>query len=775
MSELEEHCTELELMAEALELDKKLTESKLREAELDRDRERQRRRKEEKLTSSKISELEADNIQLNVLKTDAEERLGETQTILNKKTAELNEVQKILSALTRKVTDLELQCQSLSSQNTELGQTGQENELRESNLLSEKAQLKKQLQALQTELSSCKSKHDTNTFELERLLSESEQQVAGLKLDKEHSLKRFQQDLLEANEVMAEMKQEHSQVVRELEKRIEGLETSLTEASEKHRDEVGSLSEELRRAAERDKANMEVKQTVNRQLMELTAKLDEASRGRASGDRARLNLNESLERSKSERDQLENQLASLKEKLQASYGDISLKLEQSDSSHQLLLGGVRSEYETQIARLHEELREHIQTAECTESKSREEIAALIIQVEAYKNKLTEAMAMLARRQQQSTASEEEKRAEMELILSELETCRAQMDMDSESSFEQINAIKEKLSCVEEKLNEVTLQGDLERAGLEENIQDYEERENVLIEEYEQRLIELQAKFEKEMVDRSLGDERIAEEMEMLSQLLKESRGEMEELREQHLQEIQRLKQEELASIYSLNDFKKSKEIEITKLRNSVIEFESKIQSLEEANLAGSDVLSKKSHALDSAMNELEFSHNARKHLEKQLRVFTTELVAAKQENLDTLGKLDRNVREFENDIRRAELDKQRSISELESRHSSQVQELRRGIETRHTEMNMLKIRLLEADSVKAGDSLYVEWKSHIQELTQQAQELERQIKSRDSIIEHIRKDSREVSQLRLCLERTIEEKEALLSIIEDISLVGYTD
>ena len=779
MSKLEEQYVELELRLDELELEKKLTESKLSEAELERDRERQKRRKEEKLTNSRISELEADNLQLNVLKTDAEERLGEIQTNLNTKTAELSEVQKVLSSLTRKVSDLELQCQSLSTQNTDLVEAGKESELRESNLTNEKSHLKKQLQFLQTEFSTFKSKYDTNTFELERLLSESEEQISGLKLDKEHSLNRIQQDLLAANELMAEMKREQSQVVRGLETRIGELESSLTETSEKHRAEVGGMSEEMRKAAEREKANLEAKHEFKRQIMELVTKLDEASRGRESGDRARINLNESLERSRSEREQVEKQLkgelASLREKLQTSYGDMSLKLEQSDAIHEIVLSEVRSEYETQIAKLHEELREQIQTAVSTENRSKQEISALINQVESYKNKLTGIEVMLSQRQRESTASEEEKRAEMEQILSQLEICRAEMDMDSESYFEQINSLKEKLSCVEEKLNDVTLQGELERSELEESILNYEERENMLIEEYEQRLIELQTKFEKEMTARSLDDVRMAGEIEMLAHQLRESRGDMEKFREQHHQEIQRLKQEELASVYSLNDFKKLKEIEITKLRNSVIECESKIRSFEEANSKDSEILSKKSYVLDSVMNELEFSHNARKHLEKQLNGFKIELETAKQENLDTLRKLERNAREFESDIRRAELDKQKTLSELESRHSSQVQELRRGIEIRQTEINMLKLRLLEADSVRAGDDLYMEWKSHIQELTIQIQELERQVKSRDSIIEHIRKESKDVHELSLRLDRTLLEKGALFSLIEDISLLVDAD
>ena len=779
MSQLEEHCTDLELRLEALEGEKKLTESKLSEAELDRDRERQKRRKEEKLTNSRLSELEADCLQLNVLKTDAEERLGETQTNLSKKTAELNEVQKVLSELTRKVTDLEQQCQSLSSHNSDLLQGGQENELRETSLQNERAQLRKQIQTLQTELSSYKSKYDTNTFELERLRSESEQQVTGLKLDKENSLRCVQQELIGAKQLMADMKHEHSQAAKEFESRIEELERSLAEASEEHREAVGIMCEDLRKAAERDKERVELNQITNQQLKECVEQLAEANRNRELAEKAKISLNESLESCKSERDQLDKQLrgevASLQEKLQAAYSDASLKLEQSDASHQLLLDGVRGEYETEIAILHEQLREVTQTAESTENKRRGEMSALSNQVDTYKSKLAEAELMMTRKQQEYIASEEEERAEMEQVLSQLESCRAERDMNSESYFEQINALKEKLSCAEEQLNEVRLQWELERSGLEESIQDYDERENVLIEEYEQRLIELQTKFEKEMADRSLDDERVVEEMEMLSHQLMESRGENEKMREQHQQEIHRLKQDELASVYSLNDFKKSKEIEITRLRNSVIEYESKIRSLEDANLADTEVLSKKSQALDSVMNELEFSHNARKHMEKQLIALKTELNTVRQEKLDTLGKLERNVREFENDMRHAELGKQRSLSEQESRHAAQAKELRRGIETRQTEINMLKLRLLEADSIKAGDELYAEWKFHIQDLTLQIQELERQIKSRDSIIEHIRKESKELSELKLRLNKALEEKQALFSIIEDISLVGYTE
>ncbi|KAI6656563.1 hypothetical protein LOD99_1358 [Oopsacas minuta] len=769
MTHLEELCTDLELRLEQLDIEKKAAETKLFETEQDRDRVRQKKKKDDKITNSRISDLESDNIQLNVLKSDAEDRLNDTQSTLSKRTTELNEIQKEFAILTRKLADFELQFKSLSSQNADLEQSGKENEQRESNLVNERTQLKKQVQLLQSELSTCKSKYDTHSFELERLLAESEQHVSRLKLENEHNVKRIQQDLQASQQLITEMKKENSQLVNNLEKRIEELDNSLSEATQKHKQEVEIMSDEIRKAVDREKSNRDEKHAIELKLAEVITDLGEVTKSRDAGDRARVNLNETLDRNKLERDQLDKQLKSELAILQTTHGEVCIKLDQAEANHKQLLNEVRTEYENQITKLHQEIRDHIQSAVSTESKSKLEITSLTAEIESYKKELCKLEALLTRAKLESSATEDEKRFEVDNILQELESCRAEMDLNSETYFERVNQLKEKLSCMEEKLNDVTLHSELERNDLEENIQNYEEREKLLIEEYEMRLLELQTKFDNEITARSLEEEKIAEEMEQLSLELTESRKEIKRIQEGHLEEIQKFKQEELASLQNLNNIKKSKEIEITKLRNSLIDCESKIRAFEQADSASSNILLRKSHALDSVTNELEFSHNARKHLEKQLEISKKELQVAKQENVESKRKFQESLRDVEDDKRLAELEKLKCISEIESKYSLITQDLKRGIETRQTEINLLKLRLIEADSIRAGDDLNAQWKSHIQELTSQIRELERQVKSKESIIEQIRKDTKEFNEFKHRMNHFKMEKEALISVIEEIS------
>lgn len=776
MAQLEELCSDLELRMDQLELEKRTTESKLLETEQSRERERQKRKKDDKVTNAKISDLESDNIELTALRGNAEDRLNELQTTLCKKTAELSEVEKEFASLTRKITDLELERNSLSSQNTDLEQASKDNEVRESELVSERSQLKKQVQSLQSELCTCKSKYDTHSFELDRLLAEAEQKFTGIKLENEHTVKRIQQDLETSNDLISEMKKENTLLVNSLKERLGDLENSLTEATHNHKLEVDAMSDEIRKAAEREKTNREAKHAVELELTQVRTDLGEVTKSRDAGERARLSLNESLDRSRAERDKLEKQLkseiVSLKDRLHTTHGDVSLKLEQAETSHKQLLSEVRVEYESQIAKLHQEMREHVQSAVSAENKSKIEMTALTARIDIYKSELSKLEGLLAETRLESTSNEEDKRVEMEHILLELESCRAEMDLNSESHFEEVNRLKENVGSLEMELNEVRLQAGLDRNELEGNIQDYEERERLLIEEYEMRLIELQKKFENEITSRSLDEEKIAEEMEQLTLELEENRKEVKRLCEGHLEEIHKFKRDERDSVRTLNDLKKSKEIEITKLRNSVLDCESRIRVLELTETTNTRTLLKKSHALDSISNELEFSKNARRHLEKQLSVLKRELDSVREEEVGLNEKFQDSLREFENEKRLVELEKLRCLSELESKYSLQVQELKSGIESKQTEINLLKLRLVEADAIRAGDDLSSQWKSHMQEITSQIRELERQIKSKDSIIEQLRKESNELNEFKVHMNDYKMEREALLSIIEEISLIG---
>ena len=776
MAQLEELCSDLELRLDQLELEKKTTESKLLETEQSREREKQKRKKDDKVTNAKISDLESDNIELTAMRVRTEDRFNQIQTTLCKKTAELNGLEKELASLTRKITDLESERNSLSSQNTNLEQAGKDNETRESELVNERSQLKKQVQSLQSELCTCKSKYDTHSFELERLLAEAEQKIAGLKLGNEHTVKRMQQDLKTSNELISEMKKENTLVVNNLRDRLGDLENSLSEATYNHKLQVESMSDEIRKAGEREKANREAKHTIELELTQVKTDLGEVMKSRDAGERARVSLNENLDRNRAERDQLEKQLTSeivsLKERLHATHGDISIKLEQVETSHKQLLSEVRVEYESQIAKLHQEMREHIQSAVSAENKANIEITTLTTKINTYKSELSKLEGLLDESKLESTSNEESKRVEIEQILREFESCRAEMDLNSESHFEEVNRLKENVGCLEVELNEVRLQADLDRSELEGNIQDYEEREKLLIEEYEMRLIELHKKFENEITARSLDEEKIAEEMEQLTLELEDSRREIKRLCDGHLEEIHKFKRDERDYVRTLNDLKKSKEIEITKLRNSVLECESRIRALELTETTNTSTLLKKSNALDSISNELEFSKNARKHLEKQLGVLKGELDSVKGEEVEIHKRFQDSLREFENEMKLIELEKLKCLSELESKYSLQIQELKSGIESKQTEINILKFRLVEADAIRAGDDLSSQWKSHMQELTTQIHELERQIKSKDSIIEQLRKESKELNEFKDHLNDYREEREALLSIIEDISLIG---
>ena len=745
LSHLEEVNLKLEQRLEELENSIRLSDSKLFDSERERDRERRKRKKEEKTINSKIADLESDNNQLRELGLGAEERLRDIQSDISQKMIEISELGKELNSLTLKLTELELKNKSLTDQIRNLEESVQNAELRELSVSVDRSALRKEVQELQFQLSDSKSNYELKLAEMQRLLSEAEaavgKETSRLMLEKEQEIQRMHQDIESANRTVEELKRAHKEVVTELEGRIGYLENSLAEVTEKHRSEVESMLGEIQNAAERDKASRDEKLAIKLKLAESLSQLDEVTKSRDSAERTRTHLSEILDHHKSEWklavEQLEAEAASISTDMELKLDTVYARLSRCEAKSKLL------------------------------SIDKETMATLTRQVDHFR-KQTEGLAEIS-------IQNDQLQKELESVWQELESLKAEKDRENETHFDQITDFKDNIESLEEKLQAVSLQAELERSELEESIKGYEEHEKLLVAEYQMRISQLQTKFEQEIADRSLDDENYVAEIERLMFQLSESKEEMHLIRDDSLQQIKTLREKELAAVSSMNEFKKSKEVEITRLRSTLLDHESRMRSLSSTNEANKLEILHLTREVDGVSSELKSARKARQLLEMQLGSNRKELEGAKQLQARTRANLEERVRELEINLRETEEGKERSLSELESRFSLQVRDLKTEIENRQAEVRALKMRLIEFDSVRAGEELNVEWKSHIQELNSQIIELERQLRSRDAILEQVRKERREAQEFKRSIAQLSEEKEALLCIIEKISYLAVAD
>lgn len=736
-------------------------------------RQRQIHRKEKLMLQNKVSELTAACSHLDELKSKSEDSSKETQALIDQKSQELSELQRQLVGLNQKVTHLESINENITSQMENLEQSNREQESRETELIRENKCLKLQVEEIASELSSNKATFKAKLSEIEEQLAESEEKVKLESCEKSQLSTQYQIEMENVKQTLTEVKREHLSIVENLEFRLNELQTLLDARTEKYNMDTEKMDAKMLRSQEHEKIIREAKMQLEKNLNEAQDCLESAVKEKRQQERAKEVLNELMNKLKLEKENLEKQNKLDKNLFEEQFttlqDEMREKLDQTNTNHNSLLQDVRSEYENQILILHSQIQSLEQEKRSTETEATAKIASL-------ETKLSQHIQEIERLENLSKESETEMKNVVESMKQDLKSASYELDsvknelhVTSEAYLDQIHHLTLKISSAEEKYAELTHYSGLERTELEETIRIYGEQEKLLVDEYEAKLFEIGAKFDQERKSVQSTVDEYTEECEYLRLQLNETKNTLDSTREQHQFAIRQLKNEILSLKQALNDVQREKEIEITQLRNELMKLERNISTLQTTNQESLVLVTRKGEQIETLSGQLSQATMKINDLQKELSGYCNELKSEIHKHKLLEDKFSHQLQQLNREKKVLEDAKELQKTEFNLRYESLLKKHQTNLDDKQRVINQLEEKIIDLKSFIVGENLQEEWKKYMERQHTTIQDLDRQIRGKDSINQQMVKDMENRETIKNKLNQLEEEKLILLNLVEELS------